>query len=277
MPAAQRPPAELGIGGDGVDDGRRARCHRPRWRRRRGRGRRTTGTRLGRRSRPADAGPARGRRARAADRGRADGRRAPVGVDEQRPPVPRDAPLPRPRARPRRGVHLQAGDGRAAARRLPGRHARPARGRGVRGLAGQRLGHRPADRAARRPVRRGHGPAVDQGRRGRRPGGPGDRRGRAAAPVAVFDAAVNNTDRKAGHLLPVPGGHVYGVDHGVTFSPVPKLRTVLWGWRGLPLAEDRAGGAADAPRLPRRRPRRPAARRCWRRSRWPRPPAGSTG
>ena len=53
--------------------------------------------------------------------------------------------------------------------------------------------------------------------------------------VAVFDAAVNNTDRKAGHLLPVPGGHVYGVDHGVTFSPVPKLRTVLWGWRGEPL------------------------------------------
>jgi hypothetical protein len=53
--------------------------------------------------------------------------------------------------------------------------------------------------------------------------------------VAVFDAAVNNTDRKAGHLLPVPGGHIYGVDHGVTFSPVPKLRTVLWGWRGQPL------------------------------------------
>jgi hypothetical protein len=53
--------------------------------------------------------------------------------------------------------------------------------------------------------------------------------------IAVFDAAVNNTDRKAGHLLPVPGGHIYGVDHGVTFSPVPKLRTVLWTWRGDPL------------------------------------------
>ena len=52
--------------------------------------------------------------------------------------------------------------------------------------------------------------------------------------IAAFDAAVNNTDRKAGHLLPVPGGHVYGVDHGVTFSPVPKLRTVLWAWRGEP-------------------------------------------
>src|SRR3954447_3661975 len=54
--------------------------------------------------------------------------------------------------------------------------------------------------------------------------------------IAVFDAAVNNTDRKAGHLIPVPGGHVYGVDHGVTFSPVPKLRTVLWGWRGQPFS-----------------------------------------
>ena len=52
--------------------------------------------------------------------------------------------------------------------------------------------------------------------------------------IAVFDAAVNNTDRKAGHLVPVPGGHIYGVDHGVTFSPVPKLRTVLWEWRGQP-------------------------------------------
>ena len=56
--------------------------------------------------------------------------------------------------------------------------------------------------------------------------------------IAVFDAAVNNTDRKAGHLLPVPGGHVYGVDHGVTFSPVPKLRTVLWAWRGEPFRPD---------------------------------------
>jgi hypothetical protein len=56
--------------------------------------------------------------------------------------------------------------------------------------------------------------------------------------IAVFDAAVNNTDRKAGHLLPVPGGHIYGVDHGVTFSPVPKLRTVLWAWRGEPFRPD---------------------------------------
>jgi hypothetical protein len=62
--------------------------------------------------------------------------------------------------------------------------------------------------------------------------------------VAVFDAAVNNTDRKGGHLLPVAGGHVYGVDHGVCFSTVPKLRTVLWGWRGQRLSDDELAGLA---------------------------------
>jgi hypothetical protein len=56
--------------------------------------------------------------------------------------------------------------------------------------------------------------------------------------IALFDAIVNNTDRKGGHLLPIPGGHVFGVDHGVCFSPVPKLRTVLWGWRGRPIEPD---------------------------------------
>lgn len=53
--------------------------------------------------------------------------------------------------------------------------------------------------------------------------------------IAVFDAALNNTDRKGGHLLPTDSGHVFGVDHGVCFSVEPKLRTVLWGWRGRPI------------------------------------------
>jgi uncharacterized repeat protein (TIGR03843 family) len=61
--------------------------------------------------------------------------------------------------------------------------------------------------------------------------------------MAVLDAVMNNTDRKGGHILPVDGGrHVYGVDHGVTFSPVPKLRTVLWGWRGQALDADEIDG-----------------------------------
>jgi uncharacterized repeat protein (TIGR03843 family) len=54
-------------------------------------------------------------------------------------------------------------------------------------------------------------------------------------PMAVLDAVMNNTDRKGGHILPVDGARrIHGVDHGVCFSTVPKLRTVLWGWRGKP-------------------------------------------
>jgi hypothetical protein len=60
--------------------------------------------------------------------------------------------------------------------------------------------------------------------------------------MAVFDAIVNNTDRKGGHILPMPDGHVFGVDHGVTFSTVPKLRTVLWGWIGTPFEADEQAG-----------------------------------
>jgi len=56
--------------------------------------------------------------------------------------------------------------------------------------------------------------------------------------MAVFDAVVNNADRKGGHVLAVAGGHRYGVDHGVCFHVDPKLRTVLWGWATLPLRED---------------------------------------
>lgn len=56
--------------------------------------------------------------------------------------------------------------------------------------------------------------------------------------LAVFDAVVNNADRKGGHLLPTPGGHIYGVDHGVCFATDDKLRTVVWQWRGTPLPDD---------------------------------------
>ena len=55
--------------------------------------------------------------------------------------------------------------------------------------------------------------------------------------MAVFDAMVNNADRKGGHILPTAGGHVYGVDHGICFAAEPKLRTILWGWRGERMEE----------------------------------------
>lgn len=56
--------------------------------------------------------------------------------------------------------------------------------------------------------------------------------------MAVLDAVLNNADRKGGHLLPTPDGHIFGVDHGVCFSVEDKLRTVLWGWRGSRLPAD---------------------------------------
>jgi len=56
--------------------------------------------------------------------------------------------------------------------------------------------------------------------------------------MAVFDAVVNNADRKGGHIIPIADGHVYGVDHGVCFSVDPKLRTLLWRWAGQPLPRE---------------------------------------
>jgi uncharacterized repeat protein (TIGR03843 family) len=60
--------------------------------------------------------------------------------------------------------------------------------------------------------------------------------------MAVFDLVTNNTDRKGGHVLPMPDGHRYGVDHGVCFHTEDKLRTVLWGWAGLRLSPDETAG-----------------------------------
>ncbi|WP_420706578.1 SCO1664 family protein [Streptomyces sp. NRRL F-5727] len=56
--------------------------------------------------------------------------------------------------------------------------------------------------------------------------------------LAVLDAVMNNGDRKGGHLLPAPGGRLYGIDHGVSFHVEDKLRTLLWGWAGQELPEE---------------------------------------
>jgi uncharacterized repeat protein (TIGR03843 family) len=63
----------------------------------------------------------------------------------------------------------------------------------------------------------------------------GDPRLRA---MAVLDLVINNADRKIGHLLPLEDGRILGVDHGVCFSPYPKLRTVLWAWRGARVEDE---------------------------------------
>ncbi|WP_422115272.1 SCO1664 family protein [Brachybacterium sp. UNK5269] len=60
--------------------------------------------------------------------------------------------------------------------------------------------------------------------------------------MAVFDALVNNADRKGGHILAMTDGHRYGVDHGLTFHPEHKLRTILWGWVGEALSAEELDG-----------------------------------
>ena len=55
--------------------------------------------------------------------------------------------------------------------------------------------------------------------------------------MALFDAIINNTDRKFGHILPTISGEIYGCDHGVTFHEDPKLRTVLWQFASLEFSD----------------------------------------
>lgn len=56
--------------------------------------------------------------------------------------------------------------------------------------------------------------------------------------MAVLDAVLNNGDRKGGHVITDVNGDVWAVDHGVTLSVEPKLRTVLWGWAGSAIPAD---------------------------------------
>jgi hypothetical protein len=50
--------------------------------------------------------------------------------------------------------------------------------------------------------------------------------------MALFDLLANNADRKGGHCLLDEQGHVWGIDHGLTFHHVPKLRTIIWDYCG---------------------------------------------
>lgn len=59
---------------------------------------------------------------------------------------------------------------------------------------------------------------------------------------AVFDILANNTDRKGGHCLrdlAADGDRaVVGIDHGLTFHPQWKLRTVIWDFADEPVPAD---------------------------------------
>jgi uncharacterized repeat protein (TIGR03843 family) len=54
---------------------------------------------------------------------------------------------------------------------------------------------------------------------------------------AVFDAVINNADRKGGHCLLDGENHLWGIDHGIAFHSAPKLRTVIWDFAGEPIPD----------------------------------------
>ena len=61
---------------------------------------------------------------------------------------------------------------------------------------------------------------------------------RRLAQLATFDLLVNNADRKGGHVLRVlHADRLVGIDHGLTFHPQPKLRTVIWDLGGAAIAD----------------------------------------
>lgn len=59
-------------------------------------------------------------------------------------------------------------------------------------------------------------------------------------PIALFDAVINNTDRKGGHILKDPDDKLWLIDHGVCFHTEPKLRTVIWDFAGQPFSSEAA-------------------------------------
>ena len=62
--------------------------------------------------------------------------------------------------------------------------------------------------------------------------------------MCVFDLLANNTDRKSGHCLLGPDGHIWGIDNGLTFHREFKLRTVIWEFGGEPIPSELLDGVA---------------------------------
>lgn len=56
--------------------------------------------------------------------------------------------------------------------------------------------------------------------------------------MAILDIIANNTDRKGGHVLLDLDGRLWGIDHGVCFSPEFKLRTVIWDFAGETIPDE---------------------------------------
>lgn len=59
--------------------------------------------------------------------------------------------------------------------------------------------------------------------------------------IVLFDALINNADRKSGHVLleesqqPDQPDRLWGIDHGICFHAEEKLRTVIWEFANAPI------------------------------------------
>lgn len=63
--------------------------------------------------------------------------------------------------------------------------------------------------------------------------------------LALFDLAINNADRKAGHVLYDSNGRLWGIDHGLCFAAPLKLRTVIWEFADEPIEPGLLDDIAD--------------------------------
>jgi len=50
--------------------------------------------------------------------------------------------------------------------------------------------------------------------------------------IVLFDAVINNADRKSGHVLFGEGERLWSIDHGICFHEESKLRSVIWEFAG---------------------------------------------
>lgn len=55
--------------------------------------------------------------------------------------------------------------------------------------------------------------------------------------IALFDALINNADRKSGHVLLGTDDRLWAIDHGVCFHTEYKLRSVIWEFAGQPIPD----------------------------------------
>lgn len=63
--------------------------------------------------------------------------------------------------------------------------------------------------------------------------------------IMVFDLITNNADRKAGHCLMGEDSRIWSIDHGLTFHPSFKLRSVMMEFWGRPIPDSMVNDLAD--------------------------------